>query len=238
MNKLPRREVSPHALNAPPIAAVIFDCDGTLVDSEELGGLAMYEVALRYGASITQHAFLQSYTGRTMAENIALINAHSPTLMPESFAAEVRSLMARKFDEALVEIEGAGQLLAQLAKRAVPMAVATNGPRAKAEQTLRLTGLRAYFGAQGSQDDRLFCAYEHGTFKPAPDLFWRAAQALGVPYEACAVVEDSASGLLAGTAAGMQVFSLVELALVSTPSPIDPPPLVLPNLLALLDYLP
>jgi HAD superfamily hydrolase (TIGR01509 family) len=82
--------------------------------------------------------------------------------------------------------------------------VATNGPREKVEQTLALTGLRPYFG------ERVFTAYEVGSFKPAPGLFLHAAAALGCAPASCAVVEDSEAGLRAGVAAGMQVFALME----------------------------
>jgi HAD superfamily hydrolase (TIGR01509 family) len=97
---------------------------------------------------------------------------------------------------------GARELLQALR---LPYCVATNGPREKAELTLGLTGLLPFF------EQRLFCAYEVGSFKPEPGLFLHAAQALGVRPSHCAVVEDSLPGVCAGVAAGMQVFSLTDV---------------------------
>ncbi|MDI9335386.1 MAG: HAD-IA family hydrolase [Cytophagales bacterium] len=206
------------------IKAVIFDCDGTLVDSEVLGAKAMHEIAAQYGCSMPFDAFNQSYTGRNMALNIETINSFSETPMPESFATEVRAAMAIKFAEELKEIAGATALLTHLHERGIPVAVATNGPRAKAEQTLGLTGLLSFF----QNPDRLFSAYEHHTFKPDPALFLLAAASLQVAPEHCAAVEDSLSGLRAAVRAGMQTFSLVDVD--SLPERLSPAPIYLAHL--------
>ncbi len=218
-----------------PIEAVIFDCDGTLVDSEVLGAKAMWEVAHGYGCTLAFDDFIHHYTGRTMALNIETLNQYSAVPMPQSFATEVRTAMAEKFRFELTEMEGAKSLLTELQTRGIPMAVATNGPRAKAEQTLTLTGLRHFFGTQGAVDDRLFCAYEHGVFKPDPELFLLAAQHLQVAPQRCAAVEDSVSGLAAAVAAKMQTFCVAPLAGLS--QQFDPVPVHLPRLADLLDYL-
>jgi HAD superfamily hydrolase (TIGR01509 family) len=113
--------------------------------------------------------------------------------------------MAERFRQGLDTIPGATQLLSRLR---LPCAIATNGPREKAELTLGLTGLRPRF------EGRLFTAYEVGSFKPDPGLFLHAAQQLQVAPGACGVVEDSLPGLRAGLAAGMTVFSLAPAAQV------------------------
>lgn len=198
-----------------PIHAVIFDCDGTLVDSETLGGRAMYETSAKYGCTLDEHTLVQACLGSNMQLSIELMNRHSPAPMPESFAPEVRALMAEKFEHELVEIAGAKSLLTELTRRKIPFAMATNGPRAKAELTLGITGLLPFFQSQppfGTHQDLLFSAYEHNTFKPLPELFLLAAAALGVAPKHCAAVEDSISGLKAGLAAGMQTFSLAPLS--------------------------
>ncbi len=214
-----------------PIKAVIFDCDGTLVDSEVLGAKAMYEVAAKYGCSMGFDAFVHSYTGRNMALNIETINSFSETPMPDEFATEVRAAMAIKFEQELQEIEGAKAMLTHLRERGIPVAVATNGPRAKAEQTLGLTGLLPFF----QNPDSLFCAYEHHTFKPDPKLFLLAAEFLQVAPEHCAAVEDSLSGLKAAVHAGMQTFSLVDLDALS--ERLSPAPIHLEHLADLERYL-
>ena len=221
-----------------PIKAVIFDCDGTLVDSETLGGRAMYETAAQYGCTLDEPTLVHACLGSNMALSIELMNRHSPAPMPEHFASEVRALMALKFQQELTEMAGAKALLTELDKRKIPFAMATNGPRAKAELTLGITGLLPYFQRRpqyGTHHDLLFSAYEHNTFKPLPELFLLAAAALGVVPEACAAIEDSVSGLKAGLAAQMQTFSIAPLA--SFKEQLSPRPTELASLASLLHYL-
>jgi beta-phosphoglucomutase-like phosphatase (HAD superfamily) len=232
-------------MTKPKIEAVIFDCDGTLVDSETLGGRAMYETAARYGCTLNEQTLVHACLGSNMAKSIELMNAHSATPMPESFAAEARALMAEKFKSELTEITGAKVLLTELQNRGIPFALATNGPRAKAELTLGLTGLLPFFQSPAKIPpamisgqpcpDRVFCAYDFDTFKPDPQLFLLAGAALGVSPSQCAAVEDSVSGLKAGVAANMQVFSVVTLDSLAVQ--LDPEPVYLPRLAQLLHYL-
>jgi beta-phosphoglucomutase-like phosphatase (HAD superfamily) len=220
------------------IEAVIFDCDGTLVDSETLGGRAMYETAAKYGCTLDEPTLVQACLGSNMQMSIDLMNQHSSVLMPECFAEEARALMTQKFQQELVEIAGAKALLNELTQRGIPFAMATNGPRAKAELTLGITGLLPYFQRRplhGAHPDVLISAYEHNAFKPLPELFLIAAAALGVTPTACAAVEDSASGIKAGLAAHMHTFSITPLAQFQ--DNFVPAPTELPRLLSLLDYL-
>jgi beta-phosphoglucomutase-like phosphatase (HAD superfamily) len=224
-----------------PIQAVIFDCDGTLVDSETLTAEVMFEVAVQHGFTGTLPSLTDAVTGTNMARSIEFINAHAPFPMPGSFADEVRALQAIRFRTSLREIEGASQLIHHLKACDIPFALATNGPRVKAELTLGITGMLPHFQQKPphtlsrGQPDLIFSAYDHDTFKPDPGLFLLAAAALGVLPEACAVVEDSASGLAAGLAAGMQTFSLFPLQSLKTP--LHPAPTELPALLDLMAYL-
>jgi len=218
-------------MTKPKIKAIIFDCDGTLVDSETLGGHAMYEIAARYGCTLDAPTLVHACLGSNMAQSIELMNAHSPAPMPESFASEVRALMAQKFKSELTEMSGAKALLTELQTRGIPFAMATNGPRAKAELTLGLTGLLPFF----KNPDTLFSAYEHDTFKPSPQLFLLAAECLNVAPENCAAIEDSWSGLMAGLAAKMQTFSLARLDTLT--KPLSGKPTELASLIDLLKYL-
>lgn len=184
------------------IQAVIFDADGTLVDSEEPGMDVLHALAVAHGVQVTRVEAHQRFRGARMADCIAWITAQLPAQAPgfeAALTAQVRQQSEIRFRQGLQPLPGALALLQNLQ---VPFCVATNGPREKVELTLGLTGLRHLLG------ERIFCAYEVGHFKPDPGLFLHAAQALGVAPAHCAVVEDSLPGLLAGLAAGMQVFSL------------------------------
>jgi HAD superfamily hydrolase (TIGR01509 family) len=185
------------------IQAIIFDADGTLVDSEVPSMDVIHELANALGVVFTREQAHQRFRGVRMADCIAWIAAQLPQVPPgfaEDFTRNVRAAQARRFSEGLGVIPGAFELLSALQ---IPFCVATNGPREKVELTLRLTGLRPYF------PEHIFSAYEVGVFKPDPGLFLHAAKVLGVAPEHCAVVEDSLPGIVAGLAAGMRVFSLM-----------------------------
>ena len=189
--------------DTPPIAALLFDLDGTLVDSEQPGLEVLHTMALGLGLNWSHEESLARFRGVPMAHCVSVIAEHlpadRPTLNEAAFLRELRSAMADRFRQDLQEIPGASALLAGLN---IPFAVATNGPREKAALTLSLTGLDRWL--QG----RVFCAPEVGSYKPEPGLFLHAARALGCTPEQCAVVEDSLPGMQGGLAAGMRVFSL------------------------------
>lgn len=189
--------------------AIVFDLDGTLVDSETLGMDVLYEQGQALGLSISRKEAHQAFLGQPMSHCVNFIAERLPR--PASalnadfladFTAGVRREQAQRFRAHLQPMPGARELLQALRQ---PFCIATNGPREKAQLTLEITGLLPFF------NQRLFSAYEVGSFKPEPGLFLHAAQALGVAPERCAVVEDSLPGVRAGVAAGMQVFSLAQV---------------------------
>ena len=186
-----------------PIAALLFDLDGTLVDSEHPGLEVLHQMASGLGITWSHDESLQRFRGVPMARCVSVIAQHlpagSPTLDEVAFLRQLRTAMAERFRQDLREIAGASALLASLK---IPFAVATNGPREKAALTLGLTGLDRFL------EGRVFCAPDVGSYKPEPGLFLHAAQALGCAPAQCAVVEDSLPGMLGGLAAGMRVFSL------------------------------
>ena len=135
-----------------------------------------------------------------MASSLRALEQVLSRPLPPDFEATLRAAMAQVFRERLQPMPGAAAMLDALR---VPFCVASNGPRAKTELTLTITGLRPRFDAS-----RIFSAYDVKSWKPEPGLFLHAAQAMGVPPERCAVVEDSEPGVRAGLAAGMRVHVL------------------------------
>ena len=185
------------------LGAIIFDCDGTLVDSEEPGLDVLHRLVCAEGLALSREQVDRQFRGGTMAGGVAWV-AQQLGGRPPDFAADftrrVRQAMAERFRLGLDTIPGALELLSRLQ---LPFCVATNGPREKVELTLGLVGLLPLF------DQRIFSAYEVGSAKPDPGLFLHAAAALGIAPEHCAVIEDSLPGIRAGLAAGMKVFSLL-----------------------------
>lgn len=180
------------------IDAVIFDCDGTLVDNELLANEVLVEYASGFGVPITLEEALECYVGGKMADCVEDMERRLGRKLPDSFVPELRARTAEVFRERLQAMEGAAEMLAALQ---VPCCVASSGPREKIELSLGLTGLLPRF------EGRIFSAYEVGHWKPDPRLLLHASQAMGVPPERCAVVEDSLPGIRAGLAAGMTTFA-------------------------------
>ncbi len=179
---------------------VIFDCDGTLVDSEPLAAEALVGLAADFGLPVSVQELLSPrFKGRSMADCVAELERRRAAPLPGTFVEELRRRTAVMLRERLLPLEGA---LDPLRSLSVPMCMASNGPREKIELSLSTTGLLPFF--QG----RIFSAYEVGAWKPDPQLYLHAARAMGAVPARCAVVEDSLPGVLGAVAAGMEVFAL------------------------------
>lgn len=193
-----------------PHRAVIFDCDGTLVDSERLGTEVLLDVAREYGARFVESATLldeahAALRGLSMAQCLQVLEARGGFRYPADIEPAIRERTAVVFRSKLQAIPGAVEFVRRLA---LPFCVASSGPRAKIELSLGLTGLLSHF------EGRIFSSYEIGSWKPEPDLFLHAALTLGVAPAECAVIEDSQPGVDAGVAAGMFVYALGDAPLV------------------------
>lgn len=197
--------------------AIIFDCDGTLVDSETLSTEVLVEAVGEHGLELTVEEALAAFRGGKMADCIAELEARLGRPLPPAFVPEFRVRSAQAFRSRLRAIEGAVELVRSLASLPFPICVASSGPMEKMELSLSLTGLLPFF------EGRIFSSYVVGSWKPDPGLFLHAAQALGVAPADCAVIEDSLPGMQAGLAAGMTVFAF-------QPHGVDPrtPPETLP----------
>lgn len=182
------------------IEAVIFDCDGTLVDSEVLGQEILVEVLAEYGVVVPlTDALVARFRGRKLHDCLAEIQVDLEHKLPEEeFIPRFRRRMAEVFPLRLQPIDGALDLVRSLRR---PFCVASSGPREKIEMSLSITGLLPFFERQ------IFSSYEVGVWKPNPGLFLHAAKTLGVEPRHCAVIEDSIPGIEAGLAAGMTVFA-------------------------------
>jgi HAD superfamily hydrolase (TIGR01509 family) len=180
------------------IDAVIFDCDGTLVDSERLASEVLVELVAEFGLSISVDDAVRAYTGGKMADCVADLERLLGRQLQDGFVADLRARTAAAFVNRLKPMAGAREAVSRLR---VPCCVASSGPREKIELSLRTTGLLDLF--EGS----IFSSYEVGFWKPDPRLFLHVAAKLGVSPERCAVVEDSVFGVTAAISAGMRTFA-------------------------------
>ena len=183
------------------IQAIIFDCDGVLVDSERLANAVLVEYVREFGLGLSLEEALAQFTGGKMADCVAELERRLGRNLPDHFVPTFRERSAAAFRAHLRPVEGVDAIVKNLHRRGLPYCVASSGPREKIELNLRITGLLDYFQA------RIFSAYEVEKWKPDPGLFLHAAQALEVEPQQCAVIEDSTPGIQAGLAAGMMVFA-------------------------------
>ncbi|MBW5800503.1 HAD family hydrolase [Halomonas elongata] len=199
---------SPSALpaSAPSSSAplcLLFDSDGTLVDSEILLAEVMGDVLPEYGLPFTARQYMEAFRGVRFHDIVATQQRRHGPLTEDSLArleAAMRTRMQARMAEELVAIDGMPDALDALA--AYPKAVVSNGPDSKIRCAMASAGLAHHFG------DHLFSAYTLEVWKPDPGLYLKAAEAMGFPPERCVVIDDAAVGVEAGLAAGMQVIHL------------------------------
>ena len=177
--------------------AVIFDCDGTLVDSEPITVGVLIEYLCEFGLELDYEEASSLFIGRDLHSIAKWLEAEKKIQLPECFPEEYRRRQAVALKESVLPIPGAHELLTAMTK---PFCVASNAPQAKIAINLTVTGLDQFFTA-----DRTFSAYDINVWKPQPDLFHYAAKQMGVESAHCVVIEDSLPGIEAGLAAGMQV---------------------------------
>jgi HAD superfamily hydrolase (TIGR01509 family) len=177
------------------MTAVIFDCDGTLVDSEPLARTAWERALLPYGYALTD-ADAEASVGLPYPRVHAYFASRAALPDADAFWGEFTGELFGLIDADLVVFDDAVEAARSLRSRGVPVAVASSSPRDRLSRTLERAGLLDTFDVAVSGDE-----VEHG--KPAPDMFLLAASRLGVEPAACVVVEDSPPGVQAGVAAGM-----------------------------------
>ena len=181
--------------------AVLFDMDGTLVDSEKLWDIAMHKLYAKFGAVMTQEVRESTVGGS--AETVMRIVYSDLGLEPDptemaATADWLHEITGELFRAGLPWCDGARELLDTLSGAGVPMALVTNTRRGLAENALDSIG-RHYFTAS-------VCGDEVANGKPAPDPYRKAAELLGLRPSQCLAVEDSVTGALSAEDAGCPVL--------------------------------
>jgi HAD superfamily hydrolase (TIGR01509 family) len=176
-------------------SAVVFDCDGTLADTESISDRAWTETLATYGYRPTGADF-RAVIGHPFAQNWDYFSGRADLGDPDSFRAALRSRFGELFDHELELHEDALGTLRALAGAGVPIAVASSSTHAHVDRVLERGGIVDAVQAVIGADD----VDEH---KPAPGPYLAAAAALGVPPGRCVAVEDTGVGVASATAAGM-----------------------------------
>lgn len=179
------------------IECIIFDCDGTLVDSEKLSSKALLLELKEYQIFPEINFLVSKYKGMKLSEIIkSLENTYSVSFR-NNFEKNFRRKMNELFEQSLEPVPGVPNLLCQLK---IPFCVASNGPKKKTEKSLKITKLLPYFS------EKIFSGYDIDSWKPDPDIFLYAADKMRVHPENCVVVEDSIPGIIAANSANMKTF--------------------------------
>jgi HAD superfamily hydrolase (TIGR01509 family) len=182
------------------IAAVVFDLDGVLVDSEAAWNTARRELAERRGGRWPAEA-QRAMMGMSSLEWSAYMRDElGVEMQPEAISAAVVADLERLYRERLPLLPGAREAVESLAAR-WPLALASSANRPIIDLVLELGEMGPAFSATVSSE-------EVPRGKPAPDVYLEAAHRLGVDPGACAAVEDSSNGLRSAAAAGMAVVAL------------------------------
>lgn len=178
----------------PPPLAIIFDCDGVLVDSELLGNQILAQVMTEHGHPLTTQQSITTFAGRAMSGIIEKASELTGRDMRDACERIFVTRLEAAFAERLTPVPGMTQLIASLT---LPKAVASNSPVSRLTLSLRRTNLIGHFGTH------IYSAEHVARPKPAPDLFLHAAAMLGVPPARCLIIEDGLAGIDAAHTAGI-----------------------------------
>lgn len=181
--------------------AIIFDCDGVLIDSELIYKSTEREFLEKVGLTYTPVEFFRRFMGRSEESFFEEAGKDHHALhgipLPYDFREKLIEHQRVRFENELQAIGGIDAMLTQL--RGVTQAVASSSPIHSLIRKLDMTGLKHHFG------EHIYSASHVKYGKPEPDLFLHAAEKLAVAPKDCLVIEDSENGVLAGLAAGMTV---------------------------------
>lgn len=185
---------------------IVFDNDGVLVDSEPISNRVLAEYLTELEHPTTYEDSIRDYMGAALHRVHDVVAERTGRRLPGDFDETFHRRVFAAFQRELTAVQGVDEVLTKLDADGVPYCVASSGSHERIRVALRKTGLYERFG-----EERIFSADDVGRGKPAPDLFLRAAQAMGVRPERCAVVEDSPLGVQAAAAAGMDVFGFTAM---------------------------
>jgi HAD superfamily hydrolase (TIGR01509 family) len=184
-----------------PFDAVLFDCDGVLVDSEPITNRVLTEMLGELGWQLSVEETMRIFVGKMVKDEASLIEARTGFAITHEWLTQFRERRNTALDSELRAIDGAADAVHALHRTLNGrIAVASGADRVKIELQLLKAGILDRF------EGRIFSGHEMPRSKPFPDVYLAAAAGLGVDPQRCAVIEDTVTGATAGVAAGATVF--------------------------------
>lgn len=182
------------------LAALLFDLDGTLVNTDPIHMLAWQKMLSRYGVDIDESFYKRKISGRLNPEIIADILPQLSPSQSEEFAVE-KEAMFRDMAPNLRRLSGLTELLAWTQTHNIRRALVTNAPRANTEFMLKVLGLESVF-------ELIVLAEEEAAAKPDPTPYRVAVERLGITIEQAIALEDSPSGIRSAIGAGLPTIGI------------------------------
>lgn len=181
--------------------AILFDCDGVLVDSELITNRVLHAMLNETGWALSEQDCMRIFIGKTVRSETARIEAETGKPLTDAWMAEFYERRNERLRAELVAIGGAVDAVRQVhAQLGGKIAVASGADKPKVLMQLDKVGVSAYFG------EHVFSGHDLPRTKPWPDVYLAAAASLGIAPERCLVIEDSVPGLTAGVRAGATVW--------------------------------
>lgn len=182
-------------------SAVLFDCDGVLVDSEPITNGVLREVLNEAGWALTQAECMQIFIGKAVRDERVRIERETGRPLTDEWMQAFYARRDQRLRAELQTVAGAlGAVMAAHAHTEGRIACASGADRPKVVMQIEMAGMSPYFG------ERIFSGHDQPRSKPHPDVYLAAAAHLGAEPSRCLVVEDTATGAMAGIAAGATVW--------------------------------
>jgi len=192
------------AMTLKPFSAVVFDMDGTLLDTELVFKEIVWDVSRTLGFTMTDELHLGMVGTSHEATRALLVESYGVSFPYELFNDECGRIMTSRMQQAVPVKAGVPEFLGDLRARGIPMAVATSSRSRAATVNLGIAGLFELFDSVITRDDVI-------NPKPHPEPYLLAARRLSTPPADCLAIEDSHAGVRSAHAAGMQTVMVPDL---------------------------
>jgi HAD superfamily hydrolase (TIGR01509 family) len=182
--------------------AILFDCDGVLVDSEAITCGVLRDMLEERGWRMTLAECMQRFVGHTVKSERSMIEAHTGVPLTDAWLEQFFARRNERLTQDITAIDGVHEAVAHLNEHCQGrIAVASGADRFKVEMMLKQVGLIHFF------EGRIFSGHEMPRSKPHPDVYLAAAAHLQIDPARCLVIEDTTVGITAGVAAGATVWA-------------------------------